>query len=74
MTCRPAAAGMPQHGNDEIEMVGVQAGHETAHTCSADLSRPAGSPPTGIGRSMSITSGTSLGPGRHRKRRAVQAI
>jgi hypothetical protein len=33
---------MPQHGNDEIEMVGVQAGHETAHTCSADLSRPAG--------------------------------
>ena len=39
-------------------MVGVQAGHETAHTCSADLSRPAGSPPTGTGPSMSITSGT----------------
>jgi hypothetical protein len=49
---------MPQHGNDEIEMVGVQAGHETAHTCSADLSRPAGSPQAGIGQSMSITSGT----------------
>ena len=49
---------MPQHGNDEIEMVGVQAGHETAHTCSADLSRPAGSPPTGIGPSMSVPSGT----------------
>ena len=46
---------MPQHGNDEIEMVGVQAGHETAHTCSADLSRPAGSPQTGTGPSMSIT-------------------
>jgi hypothetical protein len=49
---------MPQHGNDEIEMVGVQAGHETAHTCSADLSRPAGSPPTGTGPSMSVPSGT----------------
>jgi hypothetical protein len=49
---------MPQHGNDEIEMVGVQAGHETAHTCSADLSRPAGSPQAGTGLSMSITSGT----------------
>jgi hypothetical protein len=49
---------MPQHGNDEIEMVGVQAGHETAHTCSADLSRPAGSPQAGTGPSMSITSGT----------------
>ena len=35
---------MPQHGNDEIEMVGVQAGHETAHTRSADLSGPASSP------------------------------
>jgi hypothetical protein len=22
---------MPQHGKDETEMVGVQAGHETAH-------------------------------------------
>jgi hypothetical protein len=22
---------MPQHGKDESEMVGVQAGHETAH-------------------------------------------
>src|SRR5688572_29995191 len=22
---------MPQHGKDEIEMVGIQAGHETAH-------------------------------------------
>ena len=38
-------------------MVGVQAGHETAHTCSADLSRPAGSPPRH--RSVDvITSGT----------------
>jgi hypothetical protein len=49
---------MPQHGNDEIDMVGVQVGHETAHTCSADLSRPAGSPQAGTGPSMSITSGT----------------
>ena len=49
---------MPQDGKDEIEMVGVQAGHETAHTCSADLSRPAGSPQAGTGPSMSITSGT----------------
>jgi hypothetical protein len=51
---------MPQDGNDEIEMVGVQAGHETAHTCSADLSGRAGSPQAGIGRSMSITSGTKF--------------
>src|SRR5215211_9160333 len=42
---------MPQHGNDEIEMVGVQAGHETAHTRSADLSGPASSPPSGTGPS-----------------------
>jgi hypothetical protein len=49
---------MPQHGKDEIEMVGVQAGPETAHTCSADISRPAGSPQGGTGPSMSITSGT----------------
>ncbi len=49
---------MPQDGKDEIEMVGVQAGHETAHTCSADLIRPAGSPQAGTGPSMSITSGT----------------
>jgi hypothetical protein len=47
---------MPQHGNDEIEMVGVQAGRETVHPCSADLSSPAGSPQAGP--SMSITSGT----------------
>ena len=26
-----ATAGMPQDGKDETEMVGVQAGHETAH-------------------------------------------
>ena len=26
-----ATAGMPQDGEHEIEMVGVQAGHETAH-------------------------------------------
>jgi hypothetical protein len=39
-------------------MVGVQAGPETAHTCSADISRPAGSPQGGTGPSMSITSGT----------------
>jgi hypothetical protein len=39
-------------------MVGVQAGHETAHTCSADISRPAGSSPTGAGPSMSVPSGT----------------
>jgi hypothetical protein len=58
MPCRPAAAGMPQDGKDEIEMVGVQAGHETAHICSADISGPAGSPRAGIGASMSITSGT----------------
>jgi hypothetical protein len=51
---------MPQHCKDEIEMVGVQAGHETAHTCSADLSGRAGSPQAGIGRSMSITSGTKF--------------
>jgi hypothetical protein len=28
---RAATAGMPQHSKDETEMVGVQAGHETAH-------------------------------------------
>ena len=39
-------------------MVGVQAGHETSHTCSAAISRPAGSPQAGTGPSMSITSGT----------------
>jgi hypothetical protein len=30
--CRPAArTGMPQDGKDDSEMVGIQAGHETAH-------------------------------------------
>ena len=38
--CRAAAAGMPQDGNDEIEMVGVQAGRGTAPLA----------PPTSAGR------------------------
>ena len=31
MCLSAATGGMPQDGNDEVEMVGVQAGHESAH-------------------------------------------
>jgi hypothetical protein len=50
---------MPEHGNDEFEMVGVQAGHETAHTLLR-RHQQAGGFVTGGHRSVDVDHGSPL--------------